>query len=71
MAAVQKLWQRKLPDGAEIEACLWHDSALSECTIELSVRAAVADALAANMADAIKAALDERGAQPFLEPEKA
>jgi hypothetical protein len=47
----RKLWQRKLTDGAEIRACLWHDSALSEATIELSIRAVVADTLAANMAD--------------------
>jgi hypothetical protein len=64
----RKLWQRKLTDGAEIRACLWHDSALSEATIELSIRAVVADTLAANMADAIRNALDERGAIAF-EPE--
>jgi hypothetical protein len=64
----KKLWQRKLTDGAEIRACLWHDSTMSEATIELSIRAVVADTLAANMADAIRNALDERGAVPF-EPE--
>jgi hypothetical protein len=62
--AVRKLWQRKLTDGSEVAACLWHDSALSEATIELSVRAAHAeDTLAANIADAIRVALDERGAK--------
>jgi hypothetical protein len=65
MAAVQKLWQRRLTDGSQVEACLWHDSALSEATIELCIRAVVADTLATNMADAIKVALDERGAVPI------
>jgi hypothetical protein len=61
-----KLWQRKLVDGAEVEACLWHDADLAEATVELSVRAAHSeDTLAVSLANAIKSALDERGAIPI------
>jgi hypothetical protein len=63
---VQKLWARKLRDGAEIAATLFHDRALSEATCEISVRAAHAeDTLAVSLADAIKSALDKRGATPI------
>jgi hypothetical protein len=62
MAVPQRLWARKLAD-AEISACLWHDRSLKEATCEISVRAEHSeDTFAANIADAIKVALDERGA---------
>jgi hypothetical protein len=61
--AVTKLWARKLTDGAEIFAVLFHDSEEREATAEITVRSTHAeDALATQLAHAIKAALDQRGA---------
>jgi hypothetical protein len=62
----RKLWQRRLADGSEVEACLWHDRSLGEATCEIEVRAPThSDDLAANIANAICRALDERGAVPI------
>jgi hypothetical protein len=53
--AVRKLWQRRLTDGAEISAALFHDREEREATAEITVRSAHAeDALATQLADAIK-----------------
>lgn len=61
--AGRKLWQRRLTDGAEISAALFHDASLAEATAEITVRSTHAeDALATQLADAIKNALDKRGA---------
>jgi hypothetical protein len=59
MAAPRTLWSRTLRDGAQVEACLWHDRALAECTVEISVRCARAeDTFATKIADAVRNALD-------------
>jgi hypothetical protein len=62
----KKLWQRRLADGALVEACLWRDVDLAESTIELSISGVPSeDTLATSIADAVRAALDERGAVPI------
>jgi hypothetical protein len=69
--AMQRLWARKMKDGAEIAATLFHDRSLGEATAEISVRACHAEGdLAVRLADAVKTALDQRGAIP-LEQETA
>jgi len=66
MAAVQKLFARKLQDGSEVAATLFYDRALGEATAEISVRSAhAADDLATKLAIAIRKALDQRGAVPL------
>jgi hypothetical protein len=67
----RKLWQRRLADGSEVAATLFHDADLNETTAEIAVRAAAhSDDLAVTFADAICKALDQRGAVP-LEQETA
>jgi hypothetical protein len=64
--AMQKLWARKMKDGAEIAATLFHDRSLKECTCEIAVSGTCAeDTLATSIADAVRAALDARGATPI------
>jgi hypothetical protein len=59
MAPPRQLWTRTLRDGAEVEACLWHDRALNEATVEISVRCARAeDTFATKIADAVRNAID-------------
>ena len=41
--AVRKLWQRRLTDGAEISAALFHDTSLAEATAEITVRSTHAE----------------------------
>jgi hypothetical protein len=61
----KKLWQRSF-DGGEIEATIFPDHVLNECTVELSVRGVPAEAtLAAAIAEGVRAALDARGARPI------
>jgi hypothetical protein len=56
----KKLWARKLSDGAEISAVLFHDSEEHEATAEITVRRApFEDALATQLAHAIRNALDQ------------
>jgi hypothetical protein len=52
----RKLWQRSF-NGAEIEACLWHDHSLGEATCEIAVKAAHSDDLAVSFANTIRKAL--------------
>jgi hypothetical protein len=64
--AVQKLWARKMRDGAEIAATLFHDRSLGEATAEISVRSAHAeDDLAIRLVEGVKNALDQTGAEPL------
>jgi hypothetical protein len=66
----KKLWQRRLADGSEVAACLWHDADLNETTCEIEVKATMhSDDLAVSFANAICTALDERGATPIVEME--
>jgi hypothetical protein len=66
MMAVQKLWARKLTDGAEVAATLFHDRGLGVATAEIEVRSAHGeDDIALSFASAILRALDERGAVPL------
>jgi hypothetical protein len=59
----KKLWQRRLADGSEVAATLFHDVDLNECTAEIAVRApAHSDDIALSFATAICKALDQRGA---------
>jgi hypothetical protein len=67
--SVKKLWARKLKDGAEISAALFHDHRLGEATAEITVKAAQAeDDLAIKLADGVRNALDQHGAVPIEEP---
>jgi hypothetical protein len=71
MMSVKKLWARKLKDGAEVRAALFHDHRLGEATAEISVKAAHAeDDLAIKLAGAVRDALDARGAEA-IEQESA
>jgi hypothetical protein len=60
--SVRKLWSRRLRDGAEVEAVLFFDKSLSEATVEITVRTSNGDALAVNIANAVRKALDNSGA---------
>jgi hypothetical protein len=63
--APRKLWQRSF-GGGEVEATMFPDHVLNECTVELSVRGMASEnTLAAAIADGVLAALDARGAVPL------
>jgi hypothetical protein len=63
---MQRLWARKMKDGAEISAALFHDRSLGVATAEIEVRSAHGEGdLATRLADAVRCALDERGAVPI------
>jgi hypothetical protein len=60
--AARRLWSRKLTGGAEVTATLWHDTELSEATLEITVSDERAEPRAEKIANAICEALDRHGA---------
>jgi hypothetical protein len=68
LMAMQRLWARKMKDGSEIAATLFHDRALGEATAEISVRSAHAEGdLAIRLADGVRCVLDQQGAMPIVQ----
>jgi hypothetical protein len=65
--AMQKLWQRRLVDGGQVEACLWPDLSLGETTCKISVRSLRSDDVARRLADQLRCSLDSGGATPLRE----
>ena len=60
-----RLWQRRLADGGQVEACLWPDLSLGETTCEIAVKAEHSDDLALRLADQLRCSLDAGGAVPL------
>jgi hypothetical protein len=52
-ATVKRLWKRKMLDGTEIDATLWHHSGLGEAVVEIVVHSASGDALAESLANGV------------------
>jgi hypothetical protein len=63
----RKLWQRRLADGSEVAATLFHDRTLNEATAEFAISGTHSEDVAVSFANAIRKAIDERGATPIEE----